>query len=72
MLITAEDLMRTVGANALMLVGDDEGFRVLERPEVSIFVFLLLMCSPSPSHPVCSAFLNFRVWSLFEGHFGDV
>jgi hypothetical protein len=32
MLITAEDLARTLGANALMLVGDGEGFRVLERP----------------------------------------
>jgi hypothetical protein len=32
MLITAEDLARILGANALMLVGDGEGFRVLERP----------------------------------------
>jgi hypothetical protein len=32
MLITAEDLARTLGANVLMLVGDSDGFRVLERP----------------------------------------
>jgi hypothetical protein len=29
MLITAADLASTMGANALMLVGDGEGFRVL-------------------------------------------
>jgi hypothetical protein len=29
MLITAEDLARTLGANALMLVGEGEGVRVL-------------------------------------------
>jgi hypothetical protein len=32
MLITVTDLARTLGANALMLVGDGEGFGVLERP----------------------------------------
>jgi hypothetical protein len=32
MLITAEDLARTLGVNALMLVGHGEGFRDLERP----------------------------------------
>jgi hypothetical protein len=32
MLITTVDLARTLGANALMLVGDGKGFRVLERP----------------------------------------
>jgi hypothetical protein len=32
MMITAEDLARTLGVYALMLVGDIEGFRVLERP----------------------------------------
>jgi hypothetical protein len=32
MMITAKDLARTLGANAFMLVGDGEGFRVLERP----------------------------------------
>jgi hypothetical protein len=32
LLITATDLERTLGANALMLVGDGEGFRVLNMP----------------------------------------
>jgi hypothetical protein len=32
MLITSEDLARTLEANALMLVGDGAGFKVLERP----------------------------------------
>jgi hypothetical protein len=32
MLITAEDLARTLEANVLMLVGDGAGFKVLERP----------------------------------------
>jgi hypothetical protein len=32
MLITAEDLARTLEANALMLVSDGAGFKVLERP----------------------------------------
>jgi hypothetical protein len=32
LLITATDLARTLGANDLMLVGDCEGFRVLNRP----------------------------------------
>jgi hypothetical protein len=32
MLITAEDLARMLEANALMLVGDGAGFKVLERP----------------------------------------
>jgi hypothetical protein len=32
MLITAEDLARTLEANTLMLVGDGAGFKVLERP----------------------------------------
>jgi hypothetical protein len=32
MLITAEDLARTLEANALMLVGDGACFKVLERP----------------------------------------
>jgi hypothetical protein len=31
-LITVADPARTLGANVLMLVGDGEGFRVLERP----------------------------------------
>jgi hypothetical protein len=32
MLVTTEDLARTLEANALMLVGDGAGFKVLERP----------------------------------------
>jgi hypothetical protein len=32
MMITAEDLARTLDTNALMLVGDGAGFTVLERP----------------------------------------
>jgi hypothetical protein len=32
MLITTEDLARTLEANTLMLVGDGAGFKVLERP----------------------------------------
>jgi hypothetical protein len=32
MLITAEDLARTLEANDLFLVGNGAGFRVLDRP----------------------------------------
>jgi hypothetical protein len=32
MLITAEDLARTLEANDLILVGDGAGFKVLSRP----------------------------------------
>jgi hypothetical protein len=32
MLITAEDLARTLEANDLILVGDEAGFKFLERP----------------------------------------
>jgi hypothetical protein len=32
MLITAEDLRRTMEANDLILVGDGAGFQVLNRP----------------------------------------
>jgi hypothetical protein len=32
MLITAEDLARTLEANDLILIGDGAGFKVLEHP----------------------------------------
>jgi hypothetical protein len=34
--ITAADLARTLGANALRLVGDGEGFKVLHRSLISL------------------------------------